>query len=145
MRYKPVPPAPASLDAVARARDSLPERVDPGVDCCARVMDAVDVDRETAADWLVFLAALDLLQECDAKYARKESDVEASALADALLANVYGARELDALLESGGLTTPEEAAASVRALRDEARTARLLDWFCLLGLAERTGGVFGRV
>ncbi|GGL50589.1 hypothetical protein GCM10009039_06000 [Halocalculus aciditolerans] len=139
MRYKPVPPAPDSPDVVSRARDSLPESVDPDVDCCARVMDAVGVDRGTAADWLVFLAALGLLDERDGTYAQSAAAVERGALADAFVERVYGARELVDVLDDDPRTV-EDIASRASVLRDAERVARLLAWCQLLGLAERADG-----
>lgn len=137
MRYKPVPPAPESLDAVARARDSLPASLDPDVDCCARVMDAVDVDRAGAADWLVFLTALGLLRESGGKYAQTNARVDRDALAAALLENVYGARELADALGEEDEVTAGTVVSRVSARRNRERVERLFDWFCLFGVVAR--------
>ncbi|SEW23873.1 hypothetical protein [Halobacterium jilantaiense] len=155
MQRKPVPPAPQSLTAVADVVDAVPLVPKPEDDCCRRLVDRAEVpDRGRASSWLVFLAALGVLDDDAAGYARG-GDVpldDTDALAANFRENVFLAAEtVDAL--GDGPRSPADVFAVVRervprwerAKRDNwpefwtGRVERRLDWAVLLGLAEREG------
>lgn len=154
MKRKPVPPAPQSLDRVWTVRDAAPLVPEPEDDCCRRLVERADVpDRGTASAWLVFLAALGVVDDADSGYARVRSDPSRAALADAFRENVFLVEDvLDAL--DGEAQTPEAVFETVRdrvprwerSKRDNweafwtGRVQRRLDWAVLLGLAERDDG-----
>ncbi|MFB6138638.1 MAG: hypothetical protein ABEJ42_09950 [Halobacteriaceae archaeon] len=116
MRFKPVPPAPAALDAVAAARDAVPLVPAPEADCCARVGDALDCERDVARQWLTFLRALGLVREAERGFVRTDATVERDALAAAFRERVHGASEVLAALDSASATAaadePEAAGGS---------------------------------
>lgn len=157
MRRKPLPPPPDDLSAVRAARDALPLVPGAEADCCARLSARLDLPgRDVAGAWLSLLVALGLAREHDGGYTRVRSDPDDAALATAFLDGVFGAREVRSALEAadGPLDAAgtSEATASVvpgwerskhgstwrDAWRD--RTADLLGWLVLLGLAERADG-----
>jgi hypothetical protein len=145
---KRLPPAPASLDAVDRAREAVGRVPDPEDDCCARVGDALGVDRRTARDWLTLLRALGLVERTPGGYRQTG---ESGDLFGRFRDGVYGAREALAALDGA----PRAAAAVGERVRQPAwerrrsvdparawreRTERLLAWLTLLGAAERADG-----
>lgn len=158
MRHKPLPPPPDDLAAVREARQAVP--LVPGTedDCCARLLHRLDLPgRDVAATWLAFLRALGLVREGPSGYTRvREAPDDDDALAEAFVSNLYGAREvLDELSAADGSLDAAVAAERIEDLgpgwerrkhgpdwsavwRD--RTADLLDWLVLLGLAERADG-----
>ncbi|EMA17215.1 MULTISPECIES: hypothetical protein [Haloarcula] len=151
MRYKVAPPA-RSHSFLESARDAIPLVPDSEADCCRAIQTATDVsDRETAQKYLVFLQALGLVAESDRGYYRTRTDPDRAALATAFEESVFGVDVLLAVLGS----EPVEAAAAFDALREEIprwererhtdweavwqeRTANLLEWAVILGLAEKT-------
>lgn len=152
MRLKPLPPPPSDLEDVARARQAIPLVPGSEMDCCARVMARLDVeDRPEAREWLTLLRALGLVRESAAGYARTEVDLADVDLAEAFLDHVYGAHEAYEALDDESRSPAdvfERIEGTVPAWeRDKHRgtwrevwrdrTADLLDWFVLLGLAER--------
>ena len=160
MQRKPVPPAPQSLTAVAAVVDAAPLVPKPEDDCCRRLVDRAGVeDRGVASSWLVFLAALGVLDDDDAGYARG-GDVsldDTGALAANFRKNVFLAAEtVDALGDDP--RTPSDVFEAVRervpqwerAKRDNwsefwtGRVERRLDWAVLFGLADREGDGYVR-
>lgn len=149
MLAKRLPPAPASLDAVGRARDAVGRVPDPEADCCARVGDALGVDRATARDWLTLLRALGLVERTPDGYRRTDDD--SGDLRERFRDGVYGASEALAALDE----ETRSAAAVAERVRQPAwerrrsvdperawreRTERLLSWLARLGAAERVDG-----
>jgi len=157
MRRKSLPPAPGDLETLRAAHDALPLVPNPELDCCARLQGRLDLPgRDEASTWLDFLRGMGLVAEGPSGFSRVRGDPDASALADAFLAGVLGAREaLDALADADG---PLDAASVARRTESlvtpwerhrrggewpavwEARTADLLGWLALLDLAERADG-----
>ncbi|MFC3477124.1 hypothetical protein [Halobacterium litoreum] len=159
MQRKPVPPAPASLDALWRVRDAVPLVPKPEDDCCRRVVDRTDVpDRGTASSYLVFLSALGLATEEGGSYARTQSDPDTDALAAAFRENVFLVAETLDALDAEGPRTSEDVFEAVRervprwerAKRENwpafwtERVERRLDWAVLFGLAAETEGGYVR-
>jgi len=154
MQRKPVPPAPRSLAAVADVVDAVPLVPKPEDDCCRRLVDRAGVaDRGRASSWLVFLAAVGVLDDDAAGYAQG-GDVsldDTGALAARFRENVFLAAEVvDALGDD-----PRSPAAVFETVRERVprwerakrenwpefwtgRVERRLDWAVLFGLAERT-------
>lgn len=101
MQFKPVPPAPDDLEALATVRDALPRVPRPESDCCGNLAARVDFvrDRDAAREWLVFLRALGLAtRTADSRYVRSDADVDRAALAERFGEHVLAARPvLDAL------------------------------------------------
>ncbi len=158
-RFKPVPPAPDDLAAVAAAREAVPLVPGTEIDCCGRIQSALGLAaRDDARTWLTFLRALGLVRETDAGFVRvREGDAgDGDALAAAFRERVFGAREvLAALDDADGPLSADGAFERVRGMvpewerrRDPAgwedrwreRVRRLLAWAALLGLAERIDG-----
>lgn len=155
MQRKPVPPAPRSLAAVEAVRDAAPLVPKPEDDCCRRLVERAGVeDRGVASSWLVFLAAVGVLDDDEAGYARggEVSLDDTDALASRFHENVFLAAEVvDAL--GVDPRTPAEVFEAVRervprwerAKRENwpefwtDRVERRLDWAALLGLADREG------
>lgn len=155
MRTKRLPPAPGpgstARETLGTARDAVGRVPDPEADCCARVSEAVGVDRRTAQDWLTLLRALGLAERSAAEYRRTEDGVDGATLRERFLAAVYGAREV-----LGALHGPDGEARSAAVVVDavpqptwerhrhvdpEAAWARhverLLNWLVAVGAAER--------
>lgn len=153
MRAKRVPPAPAAAagERLRTARAALSRVPDPEADCCARVGDAVGVDRQTARDWLTLLRALGLVDRTAGEYRRTAEAVDDATLRERFVAEVYGAREvLAALDDSDGAhrsasavvdAVPQPTWERHRHAEPEAAWARyverLLDWLVALGAATR--------
>ncbi|KAA9398398.1 hypothetical protein Har1130_04315 [Haloarcula sp. CBA1130] len=151
MRYKVAPPA-RSRSFLETARDAIPLVPDSEADCCRAIQTATDVsDRETAQEYLVLLQALGLVAESDRGYYRTRADLGDAALAPAFEDSVFG---IDVLLAALG-SEPVDTDTAFGALRDEIprwererhtdweavwqkRTANLLEWAALFGLAEKT-------
>lgn len=160
MQRKPVPPAPPSLAAVADVVDAVPLVPKPEDDCCRRLVDRAGVpDRGRASSWLVFLAALGVLDDDESGYARggDASLDDAAGLAARFRENVFLAAEtVDALGDDP--KTPADVFEAVRervprwerAKRENwpefwtGRVERRLDWAVLLGLAARDGDGYVR-
>ena len=155
-RFKPVPPAPESLDRLHEARAAVPLVPSGSEDCCARVARALGLaDRGTGETWLVFLRALSLVEAGDRGYHRTREDVEIAALrarfrervvgADDVLSAVEDADEplgVDRIFERVSETVP----AWERRRHDDweavwrDRTGRLLGWATLFEFLEETDG-----
>ena len=152
MRFKPVPPAPGEFAFVARVQRAVP--LVPGTedDCCARLVDRLDLsDRDAARTWLTFLRALDLAEETPSGYRRTDAEPTVEGCRAALLDRVFAADAVhDALAAAGPLT----ADATFEAVRERVptwerhrdtewtavwreRVERLLDWLVLLDAVER--------
>jgi hypothetical protein len=161
MQRKPVPPAPPSLAAVAGVVDAVPLVPKPEGDCCRRLVDRAGVaDRGVASSWLVFLAALGVLDDDESGYAQG-GDVsldDTDALAARFRENVFLAAEtVDALGDDP--RTPatvfevvrERVPRWERAKRDNwpefwtGRVERRLGWAVLFGLAAREDDGYVRV
>lgn len=157
MRHKPLPPPPDELATVRDAQAAVPLVPGSEADCCARLQGRLDLPgRDVAATWLVFLQALGLADEGPSGFSRVRKDLDEDALAEAFLESIYGAREvLDRLtttddpLDSGAVADrTEELATAWERHKHGAdwqtfwrdRTADLLDWLVLLGLAEHVDG-----
>ncbi|WP_336036577.1 hypothetical protein [Halobacterium yunchengense] len=155
MQRKPVPPAPDSLDAVWTVRDAVPLVPEPEADCCRRLVERAGVpDRGTASAWLVFLAALGVVDDTEKGFARGRGDPDAAALAANFRENVFLAADCLAALDDADARTAAEVFEAVRdrvpqwerAKRENwpafwtGRVERRLDWAVLLGLAERGDG-----
>lgn len=154
MRVKPVPEAPAELGVVAAAQRAVPLVPGSEADCCALIMDRLDLaGRDAARTWLTFLRGLGFVRETDRGFVRTREPVDRASLASGLTAGVFGARELRGALDAEPLT-PGEAFGVIRPLvprweraRDPGweatwreRTDRLLEWLVLAGLAARAEG-----
>lgn len=159
MRYK-VAPGPVELvgaDALRAAHGALPLVPEDVDDCCSRVTERTAVDdRDAAREWIAFLTALGLAEGTDRGYRRVRTDLDATALSDPFVENVFGVAELlEALDERGSLT----AAAGFEVLRPEVpawerdrhadwervwtdRTDRLLAWMVVFDLATREGDTY---
>lgn len=122
-RFKPVPPAPDDLGAVAAARDAVPLVPGSEADCCGRIRAALDLPaRDEARTWLTFLRALGLVRETSRGFARTRAsrdgngedggsegsavdrssdgaDVDRATLAASFRERVFGAREVLAALD----------------------------------------------
>jgi hypothetical protein len=151
MRYKVAPPA-RSHAFLGTARDAIPLVPDNEADCCRSIQTATDVsDRGTAQEYLVFLQALGLVAESDRGYYRTRTDPDRADLATAFKKSVFG---VDVLLAALG-SKPVDTDDAFDALREEIprwererhadweavwreRTANLLEWAVLFGLAEKT-------
>lgn len=159
LRFKHVPEPPESVDVVFDARQAVPLVPDTQDDCCTRLMERVGFpERDTAARWLTFLRALDLVAEHEQGYARTREDVPASALADRFLDGVYLAPEVRDAVEAGddsdgeGSTVAEvfdsvdgdvpgyERHKYPESWREvwQGIVERELDWLVLLDVLERT-------
>lgn len=156
MKRKSLPPPPDDLATLREARAAVP--LVPGTedDCCARLQRRLGLpSRDVASTWLDFLRGLGLAEEGPSGFTRVRGDADDEALAEALLAGVFGAREtLDVLaaadrpldVDAVAERTEDLATAWERGRHGTGwrgvwrdRTADLLDWLALLGLAERTG------
>lgn len=158
MRFKPVPPAPSSIEVVAEAQRAVPLVPGSESDCCALIGDRLDLpSRDEARTWLTFLRALGLVTEGERGFVRRRVEVDREVLAEGLREGVYGAREVLAILGDEPLT-PAEAFEAVEEVvprweRDREpnwretwceRVGRLLAWLALAGLAERRDGGYVR-
>jgi hypothetical protein len=103
-RFKLVPPAPESLDAVAAAQRAVPLVPDSENDCCERLIRRCDLpSRDVARTWLTFLRALELVEETPEGFRRLRTDPTPDHLRDAFRRRVFGAAEiLDALEAADG-------------------------------------------
>jgi hypothetical protein len=152
VRFKPVPPAPEAFASVARVQRAVP--LVPGTedDCCARLVDRLDLpDRDAARTWLTFLRALELAEETPSGYRRTDREPTVEGCREAFLDRVFAADAVHATLSAEGALTADAAFEAVRERvptwerhRDAEWTAawrervgRLLDWLVLLDAAER--------
>lgn len=149
MRVKHVPPAPASLETLAAARQAIPLVPGGEADCCARIMDRLEVpSRDRARVWLTFLRGLGLVEAGPNGFVRTREDVD---LSGAFRDGVYGAREVIEVLEAEADPVPADTVLERfpipewerRRYQDSEavwgdRIRNLLDWLVLLGEARRT-------
>jgi hypothetical protein len=154
MRFKLVPPVPDDLDAVREAQKAVPLVPGSEDDCCARLLERLDLpSRDVARTWLTFLRALELVVETESGFKRLRTDPTPEHLRTALRERVYGAEELLEVLETAEY--PVDAAAAFERFRDRVptwethkaptawedtwreRVGTLLSWLALVGLAER--------
>jgi len=155
MRFKPIPEVPAALDRIGTIRRAVPQAREPAVDCCKQVVAEADWirDRDDAADWLVFLRALGLVEEIDGAYVRTDEELERAALADRFLDRVADAEAVigvleesprsigwvrDAVTRSSGSRSP-----SGRGITRE-RVRRVLGWAVVFDLAVRSDDGYRR-
>ena len=160
-RFKLVPPAPASLDAVADAQRAVPLVPDSEDDCCARLMRRCDLpSRDVARTWLTFLRALELVTETPDGFHRQRTEPTPEHLREAFRERIFGAAELLSALESAD--GPLDADELFERFRDRVptwehhkeparwadlwreRVATLADWLVLLCLAESTATGYRR-
>ncbi|WP_248897950.1 hypothetical protein [Haloplanus halobius] len=154
MKFKLVPPVPDEFAFVERAQRAVP--LVPGTedDCCARLMDRLDIpSRDVARTWLTFLRALELAEETPSGFRRTDTEATGKQCRETLLDRVFGAAAVrDALRDAADPLTVDEAFAAVRETvpvwerhknpsRWEGiwheRVGHLLDWLVLLDVAER--------
>jgi hypothetical protein len=155
VRFKPVPPAPEAFGYVARVQRAVP--LVPGTedDCCARLVDRLDLpDRDAARTWLTFLRALELAEETPSGYRRTDAAPTVEGCREAFLNRVFAA---DAVHEALATEGPLTADAAFEAVRERVptwerhhdrewtavwreRVGHLLDWLVLLEAAERVDG-----
>ncbi|WP_251341574.1 hypothetical protein [Haloplanus halophilus] len=155
MKFKPVPPAPETFAFVSRAQAAVP--LVPGAedDCCARLLDRLDLpDRDAARTWLTFLRALELAEETSSGFRRTDTEATVAGCRAALLDRVFAAEAVHDALGGDPLTAAEAFATvreSVPAWERHAnpsrwesvwreRVADLLSWLVLLDAAERVDG-----
>jgi hypothetical protein len=155
VKFKPVPPAPDEFDYVGRVQRAVP--LVPGTedDCCARLVDRLDLpSRDGARTWLTFLRALELAEETPSGYRRTDAEPTVAGCREAFLDRVFAAEAVHETLAATGPLAPSEAFERVRERipawerhRDAAwtdtwreRVGRLLDWLVLLDAAERVDG-----
>ncbi|MFB6298673.1 MAG: hypothetical protein ABEH65_00245 [Halobacteriales archaeon] len=155
MRIKLIAEPPPELAAVADVQRAVP--LVPGTedDCCARIMDRVGIpSRDDARTWLSFLRGIGLVEETDGGFVRSRTDPTAERIASGLLSGIYGAKEVRDILANAeeplDATTvvdrfephvPEwERARDPNRWHDRwaERIERLLEWFVLVGIAEKT-------
>lgn len=156
MRFKPVPPAPDSLDFVEEVQRAVP-LVPGSVDnCCTRVMSRTSVpSQDEARTWLTFLQALGLVRETERGFARTRDAVARESLRNAFETRVFGASEVvEILADAGG---PLDADEVFERFADTVpnwerfrhpdtwrtlwlqRVERLLAWGALFGVVDREG------
>lgn len=154
MKVKHVPAAPDDLAFVETAQRAVPLVPDTQDDCCARLLDRTDlVSRDEAATWLTFLRGLGLVERGPSGYSRVRREPDPEDLREAFRDGVFGAEEvLDALRDADRPLTAAETFERVRdAIPEWERhknpttwtdvwtetVTHELDWFVLLGLADR--------
>lgn len=155
MRTKRLPPAPepgaTAHETIETARDAVGRVPDSEADCCARVSEAINVDRRAARDWLTLLRALGLVKRSAGEYRRTDDDVDRATLRRRVFTAVYGAREVfDALPGPDG--EARSAADVVGAVRQPTwehhrhvdpgaawarHVERLLNWLTVVGAVEQ--------
>jgi len=153
MRFKWVPEPPETVDEVASIHRAIPLVPASESTCLQRLRNrGTPLDtRDDATTWLTFLRALDAVDRTPSGYRRRRVDLTAD-LPNRLINGVYGARELYELLAAA------DGPLSVKTLVERAvelptwehyhqtdpqrvrhrRQRRLIEWFVLCGLAERT-------
>lgn len=156
MRFKLVPAAPEEFAFVERARRAVPLVPRPEHDCCARLVDRLDLSgRDVARTWLTALRALELAAETPSGFRRTEVEPTVPGCRAALLDRVFAAAAVrDALDAADGALSVDGAFEAVRDAvpawerrknpsRWEGvwcdRVGDLLGWLVLLEAAERVG------
>ena len=153
MRFKWVAEPPATVGAVADVHRAVPLVPASEANCLRRLVDRTDTidDRDDASRWLTFLRALELVDRTASGYRRERVDLTADELADRLLDGVYGAREIQDTLAAAAEplsvqelddvidlpTWERHHHADPEGVRRQ-RLRRLIDWFVLCGVVERT-------
>jgi hypothetical protein len=157
VKFKLVPAAPDDVAFVDRARRAVPLVPGTEADCCARLMDRLDLpSRDVARTWLTFLRALELAEETPSGFRRTGVEPTVRHCRVALLDRVFAAAAVrDALEAADDGATVDDAFGAVRDAvpvwerhknpsRWEAvwreRVGDLLDWLVLLDAAERIEG-----
>jgi len=153
VKFKLVPAAPDEFDFVERAQRAVP--LVPGAedDCCARLMDRLDVpSRDVARTWLTFLRALELAEETPSGFRRTDVDPTVPECRAALLRRVFAAEAVRDALDADDPRTADAVFETLRGTvpvwerhknpsrwesiwRD--RVDNLLSWLVLLGAADR--------
>ncbi|PSP75817.1 hypothetical protein BRC86_02980 [Halobacteriales archaeon QS_3_64_16] len=122
-------------------------------ECCARLADRLSLPaRDAAREWLTFLRALGLVAETDSGFRRQREGPDKEDLAAVFNEQVYGVREVLAVLDEAEKPLPADAVIErfaehipqwerfrypdPEAIWDE-RVERLLGWTVYFGLAER--------
>jgi hypothetical protein len=157
VRFKLVPAPPEAFDAVERAQRAVPLVPDSEADCCARLMDRLDLpSRDVARTWLTFLRALGLVEETPSGFRRTDREPTVEGCREALIERVFAAEALrEAVRAADEPLTAEAAFEAVRDLvpvwerrknpsRWEAvwreRVGHLLGWLSLVGAVDRVAG-----
>lgn len=155
MRFKLVPAVPEDLVRVREIQEAVPLVPGNEDDCCARIMERTGVaPRDEARTWLTFLRALGLAREGPAGFSRVREEPDPDRLREAFRERCYGA---DVVLEIlAGADRPLSSGEVYDRFREEIpayerhrwsnrleevwgeRVSRLLEWACLLDLADRT-------
>lgn len=149
MRFKPLP-EPASVERLWALQAAVPETPDSESSCCARLVAATEIERESeAADWLVFLRALELVETVDGRYRRRSgngnTNTDTESLREAFRSRVYLAEEvLTTLKNAENSPSPRRVFDSITTATHESeaealrRIERLLEWAVVLGVVDRT-------
>jgi len=153
MRFKWVAEPPATVGAVVDIQRTIPLVPASEADCLRRLADRTDTidGRDDASQWLTFLRALGLIDRTASGYRRERVDLTADELVDRLLDGIYGAREIhDTLAAADEPLSAEDLDgvvdlptwerhhhADAEGVRRQ-RLRRLVDWFVLCGVVERT-------
>jgi hypothetical protein len=155
VKFKLVPAAPDEFAFVERAQRAVP--LVPGAedDCCARLMDRLDLpSRDVARTWLTFLRALELAAETPSGFRRTDVDPTVEGCRAALLDRVFAADAVRDALDADPRTV-DEVFGTLRETvpvwerhknpsrwesvwRD--RVGDLLSWLVLLDAAARVDG-----
>jgi hypothetical protein len=153
VKFKLVPAAPSSVGFVERAQRAVPLVPGSEDDCCARLMDRLDLpSRDVARTWLTFLRALELVEETAAGFRRTDAEATVEACRAGLLDRVFAAATVRDALDA---EEPRSAGDVFPAVRDSVptwerhknpsgwedvwrdRVAELLAWLALVDAADR--------
>lgn len=160
MQFKLVPPVPPNQESVADAQRAVPLVPGSEADCCARLQSRLSLpSRDVSRTWLTFLRALELAEETPSGFKRRRVEPTEQHLRDAFLRQIYGADHLATALGEDGPIDADEAYEQFRSRVPtwetykqadwedvwRERVGQILEWFVLLGIAERaeTGYVRG--
>jgi len=154
VKFKLVPAPPDEFGFVERAQRAVPLVPGSEDDCCARLMDRLDLpSRDVARTWLTFLRALELAAETPSGFRRTDVEPTVAGCREALLERVFAADAVREALTDGPLTadatfeTVRETVPAWERRKDPAgwettwreRVERLLAWLVLLDAATRVG------
>lgn len=160
VQIKIVPEAPGGLDVLDEARRAVPLVARTEEDCCARLMDRIDLDgRDAAREWLTFLRALGLVEVGERGFSRTDRDLDRTSLAEAFRGRIYAVEDVLTALEES--SSPLDPSAVFDRVRNRVppwernrhadwadvwteRVRRILDWAVLFGLAQRRDGGYER-
>ncbi len=158
MRFKAIPPPPASLVTLEETWRAVPLVPETEGTCCERIAGKIDrVDLDEARRWLALLRALDIVEKGAIGYVRVRPYPETDELAMRYRANVFGVNELIDHLDNHGTADIETAFTAIEdvvppwerhrnpntwedAWRE--RVAHLLAWGELFGIFERADDRF---